>query len=220
MALRELFLRLGLRSYERARDLGKEIQVSVRRSVDLSKDAKRELGAAARQKGAQAKALAADAAAGGTLAERSAALRNVEGRVQSAIDSALSKLATFDRFRSLLGLAQRLPTEHGLEATLDIGGAVARLGGPYGQVAASVIELVKGLLTREREETAKAIDARVAIESRARQEALLTTEERLRRDPVFATEEARRAYEAFLGQRAALSASGLSPAAEHIDWGD
>ena len=218
MAAREVALRLGIRAWERAVSLGDRIKVSVQKSVDLTKEARREIGAAVRERSQAARLFGQRA-------------RDLEKRGDAVTEAA--RRSALDE-RTALGIAGQRLSFGGqalTEAREKANNAVNLLSGGGIQGGASLLNSALGgsavaaiaaaVLVKIKTDIDNLIDSRrkdvadlVALQV---QEGLRTLEERLRTEPLLAEGAAEDAARAFDAYQKALADGQLTPAAVYLE---
>lgn len=209
MGVRDLILKLGLRNWERAKEFSKQIQTSVQKSTDLSKEARRELVGAIRER-TQAARLLVRRAAG--LQGRADALGEASAQGPDGL-GLLGRTALFRQGRKVFGGAEAILAGGGLGVAQDVLGDVAGKAG-VAAIAAAVIQQVKAYVDSE---FAKLEGDREALVRELARDELRTFEERLRAEPIFAQEQAERAAAEHSAYERALAQSGLTPAVEYLE---
>ena len=220
MAVRDLALKLGLRAYERAKDLGDRIKVSVQRSTDGAKELRREIGAAVRERTQAARLLSADAKA------RAKSLQGVLGRFNAPAGGGaagalggipgLEGSSLVGRATALAGVANQV-----VQGQVNAGEALFRQAGQFLPAGTREIHaFVTGLIDRAEQRLKRDLaedTRRLLIDVRRDLESF---EERMRTDPTFREQQAQAAFRAAREREEALRAAGLSPAASYLDTVD
>lgn len=214
MAVRELALRLGLRAYERAKDLGDRIKVSVERAEESAKDLRKEVSAATRERLQAARLLGGKAK---ELGKRGDAV------AEASRDAALSGRAELGVAGQRLQAVNDLKDRAGNVASLVSGGGIQGVSalvsaGLGGSAAAAIATMVIAVV---KEEVDKIVETREKDRQRLIllevEDRLRSFEERLQQEPIFAQEQAERAAREFDGYQKALAQSGQTDSVEYLE---
>lgn len=217
MAVRDLVLKLALRNWERAKDLSKQIQTSVQKSVDLSKETRKELVAAARQRVAETRLLFRDAQRFKSLGDRAAALRGREA--SPAGPTSLGGVAGLPG-SSLVGRAQTIAGELGAVRSGDqqLGETLFRQAGQFlPPLMRELHQLLLVAIDKSEKRLREDFEARAQRIADQNRRDLESFEERMKNDPQFREEQAQQAFTMRKAEERAMAAAGLSPAGEHLD---
>lgn len=225
MPVRSLVFDLAAKGWEKVRDLGKEIQGSVKRSEDMSKETLREIVQATREASVLGRAASKEAPRFSALQQRADALR-AGGSGPVADLRATSKLGSlFGRASgigsTLAGAANASTAAGAAGQALSLASTAAlAIPGLGAAITLTVQQVVIPLFQeRERQQQLARQDDAAATAAFISQE-FQTFAERLKSDPEFAYVLARRANNEILEEEAALNQRGLSPASRGLFEGD
>lgn len=217
MAVRELIMKLALQRWERAKELGKQIQASVQKSTDLSRETRKEIVAGVRERVAAARLAFRDARRFNALGERAEALRGREA--PSEAPRSLGGLAGIPG-SSLVGRGRSINEALLAARSGDqpLGESLFREAGQFlPPLMREIHQLVVLALDASEKRLRAELDARAQRIVEQNRRDLETFEQRMRDDPRFAEEQAQRAFTMRKSEEKAMAAAGLSPAAESLD---
>lgn len=211
--MRDILFNLGLGAWKSAKDLAQSVQVSVARSLDLGRDAKRTIGGAIRERAEVLKLLQRSS-------ERRGAIGQAIGSAGAAAEFGLREGARLARqvgkvggIVSGIGSAFAGADEPDIIRTTALAGTAAAAIPVIGPAIKAAVDLAILPAMRELEARSKLREQDAAAETRAYiEERFESHEDRLRSDPYYAQNQAELAHRTLLEREARLGESGWSEA--------